>query len=157
MKCANCGGTINLNENCPDCGIDYSEMLKKVRHTEMRRLFVKMKDLDRKHKCTDIEESLLACELANSSLIMPARIEGDSFTPAYVGDSKNNNNLILFTDMDAFEGIGDIGAEPLTVPWQSVFSYIEEGDGVVINIFDECCCISTAFLRQYFADNLNTS
>ena len=153
MKCANCGGTINLNESCPECGIDYSEMLKKVKHPEMKRLFKKLKDLDRYHKRSDIDESLLACELADSSLIIPAAIDGDEFIPLFVVDAKKKSFIILCTDMEEFSHFEQLGVTALTIPWKSVFKFIEKDDGIVINMFSERCQLNRHFLKQYFEDN----
>ena len=152
MICVNCGGTIELDENCPDCGIDYKEMLDKVRHPEMRRLFRKLKDLDKHHKRSKIDESLLVCELANSTLITAAKVEGDGFNLAYACNGKGRNSLILCTDMVEFKQFEEIGLTPLIMSWRSMLKFLEGDAGVVINMSDECCVLEKEFLEMFFSD-----
>ena len=78
MRCAKCGGLIHLDEDCPECGIGYREMLEGISHEEMRRLFKKIDELEGECRCIDLEASLMACELENSSLILPASMDGDN-------------------------------------------------------------------------------
>ena len=74
MICANCGGTIHVNKPCKDCGISYDDMMNNISHEEMKRLFRKFGDIQMNHEEMFIEESLMACELENSSLILSAQI-----------------------------------------------------------------------------------
>ena len=152
MICKNCGGTIELDENCPDCGIGYREMLGKVSHPEMRRLFKKLKDLDKKHKRSEIDESLLVCKLENSTLITAAKVEGDGFNLAYAHEKRGGDLLILCTDMDEFGQFEEIGLTPLIMSWGSMLTFLEGDAGIVINMSDECCILKREFLETFFFD-----
>ena len=55
----------------------------------MKNLFLKIEDLMKHHRNFDIEMSLLACELANSSLLVPLILEDDKMGVMSIKDNKN--------------------------------------------------------------------
>ena len=61
-----------------------------------------MNELMESHKSIDIEESLLACELINSSLLVPITIIDDSLSVLTVKDKKRNY-ILLFTDKEEYD------------------------------------------------------
>ncbi len=152
MICARCGGRIELDECCRDCGIAYSQMLEEVSHSEMRRLLARLRDLDRRHERSVIDESLLVCELENSTLIAPARVEGNGFNLAYAENRRGKSSLIVCTDMGEFARYEEMGLTPLIMSWQAMLRHIEGDAGVVINLSDECCILEREFLERYFCD-----
>lgn len=52
-------------------------MINGISHPEMKRLFKRIKKQQENHADTMMEESLMACELLNSSLILPIRKNED--------------------------------------------------------------------------------
>ena len=73
MKCTNCGGTIHINEACTKCGIAYDDMINSIEHPEIKRLFKTIEKRQNNREGIEMEESLMACELLNSSMILPIR------------------------------------------------------------------------------------
>lgn len=150
MRCANCGGTIHVNEPCVDCGIAYDEMLANISHDEMRRLFARIEELMENHKSIDIEASLMACELLNSSLILPAQIGDDSLGFLRIPGFDDNYYVVFCTDMNEFEKFKS-DFTPLTNSWRMFLELLEEeSDGIVINLFDEACFLGKPFIDQFF-------
>ena len=98
MICPKCGGNFSLNQNCERCNTPYSEIIEDIRHDEMKHLFLKMNELMESHKSIEIEESLLACELINSSLLVPITITDDSLSVLTARD-KRRNFILLFTSL----------------------------------------------------------
>ena len=153
MKCANCGGTIRVNQPCEDCGIAYDEMLANISHDEMRRLFKRIEELEENRKSIDIEASLMACELVNSSLILPAQIEGNSFGFIQIPGPDDNLYIVLCTDMGEFDKFKS-RFTPLTNSWKKFLKLLDEGaDGFVVNLFDEVCFLGKPFIDQYFRED----
>ena len=152
MRCARCGGRILLDEKCEGCGIDYREMLEGISHEEMRRLFEKMEAED----CcgiTDLDVSLLACELANSSLILPASMDDDKMGFVQLPGQKNRQYIALCTDMEEYRKCFD-ELTPLTNPWKYQLMLLEEGaDGFIINPQGEVCFLEMDFIKQFFLDD----
>ena len=146
MRCAKCGGLIHLDEDCPECGIGYREMLEGISHEEMRRLFEKMEAED----CcgiTDLDVSLLACELMNSSLLFLVRDLGDGKAGLVCMSVDRHKFVPLFTDIGECE-------KPLTNSWKQQLTLLEGGaDGFVINPMGEVCFLEMEFLKQYFLDD----
>ena len=143
MKCASCGGHISLNEPCSKCGIEYDDMLKGISHAEMRNLFIRIGKLQENHESFDIEASLLACELENSSLIVPAiQIDG-SFYPHPVMDENNNAFMDAFSRFPA-------ETVPFTNSFDEVLKIAFNFDGLVINVNDEVCSLEKDYLEAFF-------
>lgn len=152
MRCANCGGTIHVNEPCEDCGIAYDEMLENITHTEMRHLFKKIDELQENHRNFDIEASLMACELLNSSLILPAQLDDNSLGFINLPGPDDNNYIVLCTDMDEFRKFKN-DFTPLTNSWKTFLTLLDEGsDGFLINLHDEACFLAKPFIDQFFRD-----
>ena len=78
-------------------------MLANISHDEMRRLFARIEELMENHKSIDIEASLMACELLNSSLILPAQIGDDSLGFLRIPGFDDNYYVVFCTDMNEFE------------------------------------------------------
>jgi hypothetical protein len=153
MRCAKCGGLIHLDEDCPECGIGYREMLEGISHEEMRRLFKKIDELECECRCIDLEASLMACELENSSLILPASMDEDNMGFVQLPGPNNRQYIALCTDMDEFRKCFD-ELTPLTNSWKQQLTLLEGGaDGFVINPMGEVCFLEMEFLKQYFLDD----
>lgn len=151
MRCAICGGAIDLNETCKGCGIEYDEMLEGISHPEMRRLF---KRIEEKQDCCshfDLEASLMACELENSSLILPAHIDGDKWGVVQLPGPKKRQYIALCTDMEEFNKCFS-ELTPLTNPWKNQLLLLESGaDGFVINPAGEVCYLEGEYLDRFFS------
>ena len=153
MGCAKCGGLIHLEETCPECGIDYREMLEGISHEEMRRLFKKIEDLECCCESIDLEASLMACELENSSLILPASMDEDNMGFVQLPGPNKREYIALCTDMDEFRKCFD-ELTPLTNSWKQQLTLLESGaDGFVINPMGEVCFLEKEFLKRFFLDN----
>ena len=150
MRCPNCGGMIYPNEACNDCGIEYDEMINGISHPEMRKLFKRIEKLENNRESIEIESSLMACELENSSLILPARIDEDTWGFVVLPGPENRQYIALCTDMDEFNKcFGEL--MPLTNSWKRQLELLEGGaDGFVINPMGEVCFLEREFLDRYF-------
>ena len=150
MICANCGGTIHIGKPCEDCGIEYKTMINSIRHPEMKRLFKKIDEIQTRHGNIDIESSLMACELLNSSLILPAKVEKDALGIVELPGPKNKKFIALATDMDEFnKGFEEL--TPLTNSWNLFLDLLHDGvEGFVINPFSEAVVLGRGFLNPYF-------
>ena len=156
MICPRCGGNFRNNKPCDTCGITYEELIKSIRHDEMKKLFVKIGDMIEHHEDFTIEESLLAVELKNSSLLIPAKIVDGSLGAMTVEDEKNRRFITLYTDIDEYEN-AKTGIEPLTNPFSEMVHLLDERlEGFVINKDSVACEIPKNFLKKYFADDLRT-
>ena len=151
MICASCGGTIHVNESCKDCGIEFKRMLNDISHGEMKRLFKRIDENNSRN--IDLEASLMACELLNSSLILPACIENDRLGIVQLPGIKNRKFIAVVTDMDEFNQ-GFKSLTPLTNSWQRLLDLLDDDvEGFVINPFGECCYLGRDFLNPYFEVN----
>lgn len=147
MICANCGGTIHVNQPCEDCKISYDDMLNGISHEEIKRLFKKLDDAMKRHRDATLEASLLACELENSSFILPIHVMEDSLGFVLVESEKNKNFLAVFTDMEAYSRF-DGDTTPTTNSFKRILDILDENiSGIVINPFDEVSC---ALDKEYF-------
>ena len=149
MICPKWGGNFSLNQNCERCNTPYSEIIEDIRHDEMKRLFLKMDELMESHKSIEIEESLLACELINSSLLVPITIIDDSLSVLTVKDKKRNY-ILLFTDKEEYDKNNkDIPAR--TNPFRTILDLMDDHiDGFIINIASVACEIPRKYLEKYF-------
>lgn len=149
MICPKCGGNFSLNENCQKCNTPYSEIIEGIRHDEMKRLFLKMDELLENHKSIGIEESLLACELINSSLLVPITIVDDALSVRTVKD-KRRNFILLFTDKEEYDK-NNMDIPPRTNPFRTILDLMDEHiDGFIINIASVGCEIPRKYLERYF-------
>ena len=121
----------------------------------MKRLFKKIEKHQDEHTNIIIKESLMACELANSSLILPARLEDDCLGVIRMPVKGRGHYLVVCTDMEEFESLGSF--TPLTNSWHRFLELLEDGDGVAINIKSDACFLENKFLKQYFGDNFDMS
>lgn len=154
MICASCGGTIHVNESCRDCRIGYDEMLDSISHDEMRRLFAKIESQGECCRNSDIEASLMACELVSSSLIIPAQVDGDSFGVVELPGPGGKRYIALCTDMEEYhKGFDEI--TPLTNSWRMIVKLLHKGcGGFLINPFGEACIIEMDFIKQFFGEDV---
>ena len=151
MRCASCGGTIDVDEHCEDCGIDYMDMLNAIEHREMKRLFVKMEEMIRNHEDVTLESSLLACEFENSSFILPVILDEDSISVINLPGPDNNNYIAILTDMDEFRNPFFENITPLTNSWEAILTLRNDAsNGFVINPLNEAVVISNEYLKDYF-------
>ena len=153
MRCAKCGGIIHLDERCEKCGIDYREMLEGISHDEMRRLFKKIEEQENCCGITDLEASLMACELANSSLILPGRFNDDGLGFVQLPGPNKREYIALCTDMDEYRKCFD-ELTPLTNPWKYQLTLLEGGaDGFVINPQGEVCFLEKEYIQRFFLED----
>ena len=153
MICPKCGGIIHVDENCDKCGIDYHEMIDSIRHDEMKKLFVKIEELQLEHKRIGIEESLFAVELINSSLLIPLDVTDNRLSIMTVSDGKHDF-ILLFTDKDAYETYVKEDIKPRTNPFNMILDLLDDDfEGFLINLGSETCAIGRKFLDKYFLDN----
>ena len=150
MICPNCGGEIRINENCSKCGISYAEMIEGINHDEMKRLLKRIDDLTSHHKSTNIESSLLACELLNSSFLVPVEKLEDNL---HIGGARNHRGkcfIMLFTDKAEYDKC-NLDVEPKTNPFRMVLDLLEDDcEGFVINVKSAAFELSRKYLETYF-------
>ncbi len=128
-------------------------MINGISHPEMKRLFKRIKKQQENHADTMMEESLMACELLNSSLILPIRKNEDIREVLQIPCPGGKIYLGVFTDAEEFRK-GNVEMTLFTNSWEMLFKLIGCGvDGLVINVFDEAVFIGKDFLDQYFGDD----
>ena len=153
MRCSKCGGLIHLDEPCQECGIDYREMLEGISHEEMRRLFKKIEELESGCRNIDLEASLMACELENSSLILAASMDEDNMGFVQLPGPNKREYIALCTDMDEFRKCFD-DLTPLTNSWKQQLTLLKGGaDGFVINPLGEVCFLEKEYIQRFFLEN----
>ena len=174
MICANCGGTIHINEKCEDCDIEYDEMLENITHPEMKSLFRKIEKIQSEKGDMSIEESLMACELVNSSFIIPANIKDESISFLRLPGPDDKLYYVVFTDMNEYnEAIEEIGvmlngfeecdifiknSTPLTNSWKILLTLLEyDSDGFFINMASDGVFLGRPFIEQYFQEDIEAS
>ena len=150
MRCPNCGGMVHPNEPCQDCKTEYDKLIDDISHPEMRKLFKKIKKLENDGESIEIESSLMACELENSSLILPARIDGDNWGFVVLPGPNDRQYIALCTDKEEYDKcFSDL--TPLTNSWKRQLGLLAIGaDGFVINPAGEVCFLEREFLDRYF-------
>ena len=155
MRCANCGGTIHVNEPCCDCGIDYKTMMNGISHNELKRLFKIIKE--KENQDFTYEMSLAACELENSSMILPVMIDGDSRGIVELPGIRNMKFIAIATDMEEFDKCFE-DFTPMTNSWDMFMDLLYDGvEGFVVNPLGETCFLGRNFLIPFFEgenDNL---
>ena len=154
LKCANCGGMIYLGEKCESCGIEYYDMVNDIRHSEMKRLFKKIEEIKDNHGDILLEGSLLACELENSTLIIPATIVGNEVHHIALPDKKGNPFFVAYTDMDEFRKSKCNEYVPLACSWKGILRLLRSfpAEGILINPFNEVVSMSNLYLDHFFGD-----
>ena len=153
MICPKCGGNFSVDERCQRCRTSYSEIISGIRHDEMKRLFVKIDDLMKSRRNFKIEESLLACELLNSSLLIPLTIVNDELGVVTVENGRGRRFMLLFTDKEEYDkSISDI--QPRTNPFRVILDLLEDGiEGFLINAGGVTCELTRKFLNLYFLED----
>jgi hypothetical protein len=152
MMCSRCGGHISMHSNCEKCNISYEEMIATTRHDEMKELFRKIKRMDENHENTDIEASLLACELLNSTLLIPVTFEGDSIGYSVGKDSRNRSYILLFTDKEEYDKT-ITGIDPYTPEFKrGILPLLEDHDGFSINKDGEVFNIGKEYFEVFFSE-----
>lgn len=155
MICPKCGGTIKVNRNCSKCGISYDEMIRQISHEEMISLFKKMHKKMSEHKSITLEESLLACELHNSSLLVPIEVSDDDVAIGGIKNRRGKKFILLFTDKDEYDKC-DFAMKPQTNPFREILNLLEDNDaGFVINLKSIACEIPRQFIDRFFGDDLD--
>jgi hypothetical protein len=128
-------------------------MISGIRHDEMRKLFKKMMELEASHRSTDIEESILAADLAGSSLLIGARVVDDKLQVLSLRDSKKREYILLFTDKNEYDK-NETDIKPMTNPFSVILDLLKDTyEGFVINVDSEACIINRPFLERYFLEN----
>ena len=153
MICPKCGGRITVKSNCEKCKISYDEMISSIRHDEMKRLFLKADELIRHHKSIELEESLLACELANSSLLIPViRVDGGLKVRTIPHPITNKDFIMLFTDKEEYDKC-EKKIDPMTNPFRHIIPLLDdEVEGFVINAGGVSCELPRKYIDKFFGD-----
>ena len=150
MICAKCGGTIHINEACTKCGIAYDEMINSIEHPEIKRLFKTIEKRQNNHEDILIEESLMACELLNSSMILPIRLTDKGMDALQIPGPDGKTYLAIFTDIDEFK-LGNVEMTPVTTSWSLLMNLLNDNlNGFIINVFGEAVIFTRQFLDVYF-------
>ena len=150
MICPKCGGNISVNENCSKCGVSYDKMIDDISHDEMIRLLNRIYELMSQHKNIEIEASLLACELVNSSLLVPVDMHDDHMSVAGVQNFNGKKFIMLFTDSEEYDKC-NFNYKPRTNPFYRILELLEDDlDGFVINAGSMQCELSREYLKTYF-------
>ena len=150
MICAKCGGTIHINEACTKCGIAYDEMINSIEHPEIKRLFKTIEKRQNNHEDILMEESLMACELLNSSMILPIRLADKGMDALQIPGPGGKTYLAIFTDIDEFK-LGNVEMTPVTNSWSLLMDLLNDNlNGFIINVFGEAVIFTRQFLDVYF-------
>ena len=150
MICAKCGGTIHINEACTKCGIAYDEMINSIEHPEIKRLFKTIEKRQNNREGIEMEESLMACELLNSSMILPIRLNDKGMDALQIPGPDGKTYLAIFTDIDEFK-LGNVDMTPVTNSWSLLMDLLNDNlNGFIINVFGEAVIFTRQFLDVYF-------
>ena len=150
MKCANCGGIIHINEACTKCGIAYDDMINSIEHPEIKRLFKTIEKRQNNREGIEMEESLMACELLNSSMILPIRLTDKGMDALQIPGPDGKTYLAIFTDIEEFK-LGNVEMTPVTNSWDLLIAFLNDNlNGFVINVFGEAVIFTREFLDLYF-------
>ena len=150
MICANCGGTIHINEPCTKCGIAYDDMINSIEHPEIKRLFKTIEKRQNNREGIEMDESLMACELLNSSMILPIRRTDKGMDALQIPGPDGKTYLAIFTDIDEFKR-GNVEMTPVTNSWDLLIALLNDNlNGFVINVFGEAVIFTRDFLDLYF-------
>ena len=155
MICAKCGGEIHIDAECKGCGIGYNEMIDSIEHNEIKRILVKLNDSNHHGESYEIEMSLLACELMNSSLLFLVRDLGDGKAGLVCMSVDRHKFVPLFTDIGECEKYAGEDDLVSTGPFDVVLSLLDSDfDGFVINAKSGTHGggITRKFLNQYFPE-----
>ena len=154
MFCIKCGGEIRADKPCTGCGMKYDEMMDSISHEDLIRLFERIEELESGKKSTELEQSLLACELLNSHLLVCVEIMGETLHFASTPDVNGNQFIMLFTDRAEYDKVG-FKKNPVTVPFEEYVKIVgRDCAGFVVNVRSSACCIPVAFLEKYFGGYL---
>ena len=150
MKCANCGGIIHINEACTKCGIAYDDMINSIEHPEIKRLFKTIEKRQNNREGIEMEESLMACELLNSSMILPIRLTDKGMDALQIPGPDGKTYLAIFTDIEEFK-LGNVEMTPVTNSWDLLIAFLNDNlNGFVINVFGEAVIFTREFLDLYY-------
>lgn len=121
-------------------------------HTELKRLLRKIDSAIKNREDITLLESLLACELINSRLLIPAVVE-DKGVRFNVITAKKDVLIPLFTDYEESQKF-DTSITALRKPFRAILQLIDvDVDGIAINPFGENCIIKNEYLHKYFEVN----
>lgn len=119
----------------------------------MKRLFKKMDKLQENHENTEFEESLLACELLNSTMILPIRDNLEGRVMLQIPGPGGKNYIGIFTDLEEFKK-GKVEMTVFTSSWSMLMDLLGgDVDGFVINLFGEGVFLGSDFLDDYFRED----
>jgi hypothetical protein len=154
MICPKCGGTIHIDESCEKCGISYSEMIDSISHDEMLKLLDKLRKKMQNYENTDIEESLLAVELMNSSLLVPINLTDKGFSVMTASYDEGHEFIMVFTDKSEYEKHDNTNYRLVINPFQDLLQLVgNDVEGFAINMGSNGCFLNREFLDKYFLDN----
>lgn len=155
MLCIRCGGEIRSDQPCTGCGMQYDEMMADISHEELIKLFERIARLESDNESTEIEQSLLACELSNSHLLVCVEINGQNLHFASTPDEDGDMFIMLFTDRKEYDKI-EFKNNPVTVPFREYVRIVgKDCAGFVIDVRSSAFCIPRKFLEKFFGDDLN--
>ena len=152
MICASCGGIIHIDEPCTKCSIAYDDMINSIRHQEIKRLFQTIEKRQNNREGIEMEESLMACELVNSSMILPIRLTDNGMDALQIPGPDGKLYLAIFTDIEEFR-LGNVEMTPVTNSWKLLIDLLNDSlNGFVVNVFGEAVIFTREFLDLYFKD-----
>ena len=153
MICASCGGEIRKNERCSGCGIEYKEMISDIHHDELKRLLERMDEMDSRHESLDLEESLLACELANSHFLVPVEVKDGGMLVGTLKTPDGRDYIKIYTDLEEYDRAGS-SMEPVSNPFRLLLALLpEDCGGFIINSASCACSVTRNYLDDFFGDD----
>ena len=152
MMCMKCGGILHPNETCQDCGADYKEQIQSVRHDEMRKLFLKIEKTEKANEYSEVEESLMAAEVANSHLLVAVDFVGRRMMVKSFRDGDGKIYILLFTDLEEYEKMNyDVPAQAMPI---SLLAPLlgKKYAGFIVNVKSEAVFLTRKFVEKYFGE-----
>ena len=157
MICLKCGGNIWIDSNCDRCGVSYNDMIGSISHNEMLKLLKRLRKKMQNHENTDIEESLLAVELMNSSLLVPTALTEGGFVVMTAFYDEGHEFILAFTDKGEYERHKNQNYQLLAWPFDALLELVGKGmEGLAINVGIDGCMLEKEFLMKYFSDDLKS-
>ena len=127
--------------------------MSEYNHDELKRLFLEIKKAMMNHEDITLLESLLACELANSNLLIPEILTEGPQVLDEIGINCDNEYIPLFTDEDELKDCENI--KLTRMPFRSILALLSDKvKGISINVFSKnFILIKIEYLNEYFEVN----
>ena len=126
--------------------------MSEYNHDEMKRLFGKIRDAIKNREDLTLLKSLLACELANSNLLIPELLMEDKEILNEIAGPNNKVYIPLFTEEEELKNVE--GIELTRKPFNRILQLLDDNVyGISINPYGVNCILEMDYLKEFFEVN----